>query len=468
VTKQTQQEAPQPAPAPEQEGANPQQQQKQFTLAERKAAIGRAISKTLTQPLMEERLMKMAGGDASRVAKNLTAFLTLIQQDDGSGQPKKYLCDCSVASLVMCFLESVTMQLPYDSRKLITPIAYDGVAENDISYKGFVNSLSKHYRDAYVDAKIIMVGDEFECEEMPECVSFRHKRINNFAQVSKDMKEVAGAYCYFSYLKSTGETVQRIVQIGKQDLLIIRSKAKTTKVWDEFTSEQILKSIIRRAAKLPFAAIDLDIDIEEVDNRNYELNKPTGNLRLQQLMEAQQEQVNEDKGDKNPQPKMDGTVGDSAGTPAGENADAKPEAPAEAAKEGFQDGVVSDPAQKKPENDDKAQSPAVQRETVTDATYEEVTGHLDNQPEGDSDHSANTSGAWDGSTVYVGDGKRARKDFATPQTALVYIRKVISQRKTKKSRQDIIDGNSLLIGAVIKGGNKEVVNELTKLANEGA
>src|SRR5947207_398034 len=109
------------APSPQsQESGQDQKKQEPPTnelpsITEQKRNVCGKLTQLFTSPLMNERLMRMAGGDASRVAKNLTAFLSVITQDDGSGNPKKYYFMCSIQSLTMCFLESMNMQLPFDS-----------------------------------------------------------------------------------------------------------------------------------------------------------------------------------------------------------------------------------------------------------------------------------------------------------------------------------------------------------------
>lgn len=262
------------------------------TIAQEKKRVCEKLTKLFTSPMMNERLMRMAGGDASRVAKNLTSFLSIITQDSGSGKPKKYYYQCSIASLSMCFLESMNMQLPFDSRQLVSMVIYDWEAELDISYKGFVNALNKHYRDAYVDAKLVFEDDEFSCEDTPGKAVFRHVAKNPFRTVEKDFKGIAGGYCYFSYTTDSGELISRIIRMSRADILKVRSKAKTTSVWDDFPKAMGEKALIRQGSKLPFAAIDLDIDIEEVANKHFILDKPESANRLELLMKAQNEVVN--------------------------------------------------------------------------------------------------------------------------------------------------------------------------------
>lgn len=460
---------------------NEQPQQEHITIAQAKRLCCEKLTKIFTSPMMNERLMKMAGGDASRVAKNLTAFLTLItQHDGGSSDPskKKYYHQCSVSSLTTCFLESMNMQLPFDSRQLVSMIIYDWEAELDISYKGFVHALNRYYQDAFVDTKIIMDGDDFTCEEEPEKVTYKHKAKNPFAHVNSKMEGVLGCYCYFAYTLSDGRRVQRIVHVPKADLLLMRSKAKSKNVWDEWTSQQIIKSTIRRASKIPFAAIDLDIDIEEVDNRHFKLEAPGGDTRLKLLMQAQEEVVHG-----KPEPVADAAIDENSST---EQDKKEPEekasvsnAPTESNDEKT-DEKESDPSalpdQKQGDSANKVSPiPPAGNEHPTENTGKDKGSiHADGGTAGkiiDATYEETKPAEpnlWDGKTVYVGDGKTAVKEFASAQAAAIYLKRVVSQRKHKESRQEIIKGNKMLIFVLLKDGNQAVVDELNALAEGGA
>lgn len=268
--------------------------EKPQTIEERKAVVCKNLQKTFTNKLMNERLMKMAGGDASRIAKNLTAFLAVIMQDDGGSKDpnkKKYYCQCSISSLTACFLESMNMQLPFDSRKLVSMIIYDWEAELDISYKGFVNALNRHFTNAFVECKLVFEEDEFTADIDGRTANYRYKPADPFAVVTADFKGIKGGYCYFSYTDTDGKPTSRLVFLSRAQILKNKSRAKQQYVWDSDPKAMAEKTCIREGARLPFAAIDLDIDVEEIDNRHYRLEKPEGGDKLRLLMAAQEEVV---------------------------------------------------------------------------------------------------------------------------------------------------------------------------------
>lgn len=291
----------QPAQAQgQQEQPKAQQVPPPLTIAKQKKNVIEKLTLILTSPTtgsgavnpIPERLLRMAGGDASRVAKNLTAFLSVISQDEGGSKKDKFYFMCSLSSLTTCFLESMNMQLPFDSRQLVCMVIYDWQAELDISYKGFVNALSRHYRNAFVECKLVFEKDHFPPPKLQgRTVSFEHSPENPFALITSDFKDIKGGYCYFSYTDHDGLPTSRLVFLSKEQILANKRRARTDYVWKSDPKAMAEKTCIREGAKLPFAAIDLDIDIEEIGNRHYQLEKPEGNDRLKLLMAAQEEVV---------------------------------------------------------------------------------------------------------------------------------------------------------------------------------
>lgn len=432
-----------------------------LSIAQGKQLVCKKLNQIFCSHLMQERLLKMAGGDSSRVAKNLTAFLSLITQDDGSGKdPKKYYYQCSLSSLTSCFLESMNMQLPFDSRKLVSMVIYDWEAELDISYKGFVNALNKHYDNAYVDAKLVFKDDTFECEESGRVATFKHIAKDPFRTIDKDFKDIAGGYCFFSYTDNEG-AVSRIVRMSRDDILKIKSKAKTQNVWNEFPSEMGVKAVLRRGSKIPFAAIDLDVDIEEVANRHFELEKPPARARLENLMKAQEEVVNEEKA-----PTQAAT--DTAAQDDKPDVEESPstEAPAGNEKGSPDQTAVSGQDDKLPE-----QPPGAGRylDSAAAPTQEETDAANTLPPNPKVEHPNAKVAPWDRKTIFTGQDKLIEKDWEEPAAlhAAEYLMKIMKNRKHKSSRQMILAGNSSIINALLEQGMMNIFDDLHKIATEG-
>ncbi len=424
------------------------------TLSQHKQSVCKKLNQIFTTPLMNERLMKMAGGDASRIAKNLTAFLSLITEDKGSGKPPKFLAECSLTSLTICFLESMNMQLPFDSRNLVALKIYDYEAELDISYKGFVNALNRHYKNAFVECKLVFEGDIFESEICDRVAKYTFKPKDPFAIVKPDFSGIRGGYCFFSYTDTDGQTTSRLVFLSITQILANRQRARSKNVWDSDPKAMGEKTCIREGSKLPFAAIDLDVDLEEVDNRHYELEQSDSSSRLKLLMQAQEEVVNGEKpsdGSKEPDKKQ---PGDDVVSIEGQ----APQANALQTDTSLSQEIL--PPETTKINDETGASPDLSISPV--GTIIEGESSVAVETAG-----ANNQQAWDGKSVYTGDNKHAMIDFDNSLQALEYVTSIMKRRKTQKTRLDIIKGNSLLIAQLIRDKHGNAVAELHKLASQG-
>lgn len=296
------------------------EQSKPMTVEEWKRTVCAQLDKISHNPNMATRLLKMVGGDASRVEKNLTGFKTVIMQDDGGSKDpndKKYFYQCTIASLWACFIESMNMQLPFDSRRLIYMIIYEKQgaleAELDIDYKGFVNALNRHYKNAFVECKLVFDKDVFTADIKDRTASYAYHPADPFAVVMDDFKGIKGGYCFFSYTDNDGQYTSRLVFLSRTQIMVNRNVARTKKVWDKFPKAMAEKTCIREGAKIPFAAIDMEVDIEEVANRHYELDKPETNKRLTHLMTEE----NDDKDDAAATAKAGSGAEEPATTPGG-------------------------------------------------------------------------------------------------------------------------------------------------------
>jgi recombinational DNA repair protein RecT len=288
----------------------------------RKKWVIDTFQKWCADPLWNERLMKVVNNDASKVMRALNSFCTFILNDQGSGwgdSPKKYLCDANVGSLFQCFLEAFGIGLEIGGgRDLCAVMVYGGTAELEVTYKGFANALSKHYRNSFVQVDKIFEGDDFIANVSGATATFNHVPKNLLSQTWDKIK---GAYCYFEYTQQSGKEVSRLVVIDRKEIETIRSKAKSQKVWNEWNGEMIIKAVIRRASKIPFAQIDFDLEFEDpavVDNKHFMLEDMSGENRLSKLMQKQQELMTSDDKpvtDNKPEPSGDKPVDDATRFP---------------------------------------------------------------------------------------------------------------------------------------------------------
>jgi recombinational DNA repair protein RecT len=453
-------------------------------IRDRKRKVIDTLQDKFYQPVWRERLMKICGQDESRIMKALNSFITYIMNDDGGKEDRKaYIADCTLASISTAFLEAFQMGIEVGGgRDHAYLVNYAGQCDLDISYKGFVFALNKHFDNAFVDARCVFEGDSFECEITDMTATYTHKPKDAFAQTWDKMR---GCFCYFSYtLRDGGGKVSRLIMIPRgadaktpDSLEMIRSKAKGSWAWKDFPFEQSKKSTIRRAAKIPFAAIDFgdeDVNPETVDNRHFQIEGEGSGNKLQLMMDKHREMLEDEKPD---EPKKDGKPAQgAAGASAGadeagaKGADDQPQGQQHPAADPAAGAVASEAGEISLEENERRFAEISEDDfgkddgkTIEHAPVGDPAGQV---IEGKAVDVTPGATVWDGQTLIIG-GKSQAKDFASSLQAKVYLQKVLSQRKHKASRLAIIAENPLLIAALIKDGQGNAVTELHQLADKG-
>lgn len=463
-----------------------QQQQPQMSEADRIRERKKKVVETLTgkfnEEVWRERLLKICGGDESKIMKSLNSFLAYILNDDGGKKDQKvYIADCTLASISTAFLEAFQMGIEVGGgRDHAYLVNYAGNCELDISYKGFVYALNKHFDNAFVEARCVFQGDKFLPRITDEAATYEFvPDPTNIANESWERLQLC--FCYFSYTeRASGRKISRLIWIPRgadaktpDSLAMIRSKAKGSFAWADFPFEQCKKSTLRRASKIPFASIDFgdeDVSPETIDNRHFELENGDSSNRLRLMMDKHREMLEDEKPD---EPRGDGkpaqgaTVSPTGGeahqsdpqhqaqpgpADAGAKASTAGAAGGETIEASYQEISDADFGEPGPVIDSApapapAPAPAAQAEVATLPKQEQPT-------------------EWDGKTLIIG-GKHQQNDFPSPGAAAVYLKKVIGARKHKKSRLDIINENPLLIKALIRSGQQAMIDDLHKLASKG-
>lgn len=418
------------------------QDKPQLSIGEWKAEVCKRLMVTFEQEAMSRRLIALAMREcateldaAALVMQRVTAFTQLLMMDDGAKEKgsgdKRYLVDAAFNTLVMCFLESMQSGIPIDGRKLCHIIVYDGKAQLDIDYRGFIYYINKHYNEANVEVQLVFKGDTF---------AYGSKSGDAWFDYAKDPKrttnsygEVEWAFVYITYLKG-GRERSRIEVLDRRDLDTIRGKNKGGNVWNEWTGEMFKKAAIRRACKLPLAAIDENaISIEAIDNKNFQLEGPgTSGDKLKLLIAQQREVVNGPE--KKPEPEIE----------------------------------------QEKKTDENKQEPDAKTDISQSATATEK--HLDETPTAINDDTEAVvseeklvnDGAlmWDGKTVNLSENKKFVADITTPSAALAIMRREMKKLPSRSARWEIITANNALVEALIKDGKSSVLTGLRKLADE--
>lgn len=444
------------------------EQQKPKTIAELKADKIASLQAKFNSKSMRERLLHIAKGDENLVVANLNSFFTILTNDEGTGKDpdKKFLIFATTSSLALCFMESMQIGIPIDRRGLVHIVVYGMQAELEIDYRGFIYYLSKHYDDADFDIKLVFEGDTFNHWSSNGDDQYEYKK--DPARTRNDYTKVTWAFMFMTYTKN-GRERSKIEVMDKVELDKVKSKAKTQKVWDEWLGEMYKKAVCRRGCKLPLAAVDENA-IEDIDNKNFELDRPDTANRLITLMQTQEEILNE----KRPEPKKDNP------DPAGNNGIPK-------------EGVSGGDASNAPDSDTKKNPPVIDGTAHTlpadaggadPAAPKDDSARAEPDPVGSEGLDGNNApvpdpapvegvteapqpaSSWDGKTLII-SGKAQVKDFESELSALAYLKKVMSSRRHKDSRKKLIEENPLFMAALIKSGNGSSIAELHKIADAG-
>lgn len=129
------------------------------------------------------------------------------------------------------------------------------------NYQAYKNVLLNVYPESTFDMQVVYEGDDFSFFKESGKVIYSHRLKNPFAT----KKVVIGTYCIIK--NSRGEFLETL---DFDEIMKMRNIATTKNIWDEWFSEMVLKSVIKRACKRHFR--DIVVNVEKLDNENYDLN----------------------------------------------------------------------------------------------------------------------------------------------------------------------------------------------------
>jgi len=136
-----------------------------------------------------------------------------------------------------------------------------GLSYNYIAYK---NKLLNVYPEAKIDFDVVYKDDDFNFQKKDGKVFYSHKLNNPFSNKDSDL---IGAYCVIKI--NTGEF---LITLDRQEIDKIKSKAKTSKVWNEWFRDMCLKSAIKKLVSKHFN--DIYTNIIEEDNQGSNIDNP--------------------------------------------------------------------------------------------------------------------------------------------------------------------------------------------------
>ncbi len=228
---------------------------------------------------MNDRLTKLieALNKEEIIIETGLSYHKLAIQDikTNANNPKKSVVDCYYPSIVSAISKSAELHIPIDNRGFayLEP-RYDKnlnrkVCGLGIGYKAYFYKLSAILDGFDGEAFCIYEGDEITTEDKDGFHSYTLKRKDLFASGPDKMKGVIVRLSYFV----GGLPRQKLGFVGMDEINKIKSKAKTKMIWNEWFDEKAKVAATRRACKNLFDISQGLQDLNDYDNKNYELKK---------------------------------------------------------------------------------------------------------------------------------------------------------------------------------------------------
>jgi len=161
------------------------------------------------------------------------------------------------------FIDGETITIGFRGKLLIT-----------YNYQAYKNLLLNIYPETIFDMQIVNDGDSFSFNKENGKIIYSHKINDPFAL----NKKIIGTYCIIK--NSRGEFLETL---NMQDIEKMKAVATTKNIWNDWQSEMVLKSVIKRACKRHFR--DIVVNAEKIDNENNDLDRVNVEDLIQQKIE---------------------------------------------------------------------------------------------------------------------------------------------------------------------------------------
>ncbi len=149
--------------------------------------------------------------------------------------------------------------LKFDGKHIT--ITQNGLTFDYVAYK---NKMLLVYPKSKIDVELVYKGDEFSFKKENGVIEYSHTVANPFSHKDED---IIGGYCVIK--NKRGEF---LTTLSKDEITKAKLVAKTDTIWKAWYSEMCKKTVIKKAIKFHFD--DIYTEMEEEDNKNYDLDKP--------------------------------------------------------------------------------------------------------------------------------------------------------------------------------------------------
>jgi len=196
------------------------------------------------------------------------AMSVLAEIKKNVGDPRKDLSGCEPTSIVLAIRDAAKLRLEIDGRQHAHLVKYGNKVQLQIGYRGYLARLQSSLEGFAAHVECVYKGDTVEIVQDGLQGKVIHKRGDPFGTLTD--KDIIGVYCQLSYIVA-GERITIITTMNRGEIDKIRSKAKTSDIWNAWYSEKAKVACLRRACKAHFSSVTNDMD--EIDNQAYELDQ---------------------------------------------------------------------------------------------------------------------------------------------------------------------------------------------------
>lgn len=195
--------------------------------------------------------------------QEVEVFISYIKklqtETDSKGQLKAWWITKITDADLISLYQKVSLDGLFIDGDTIT-LQWKGGLMVSYNYQAYKNKLLMVYPETLFDIQLVNAGDTFSFRKESGRVVYNHDLANPF----ETNKDIIGAYCVIK--NSRGEFLETL---NLDEIQKMRNVAKTQKIWNEWTGEMILKSVIKRSCKRHFN--DVTVNIDNLDNENYNL-----------------------------------------------------------------------------------------------------------------------------------------------------------------------------------------------------
>lgn len=342
-----------------------------------------------------------------------------------------------------------------------------------IGWRGFVHRLREKLDGFDIHYGIVYEGDTFTIRAEGSRETYTHE-VGQQGMWEDDPFKCMGAFCYIEY-KVDGELCSIVSRMPRAELEKVKNVAKQKAIWNQWASEMIIKTVIRRACKRHFSTITDDLD--QVDNEMYDMPAPHSASDLRSKPEDVARKMLQQN---NPAQEQPDVSSEEDNNNNGVEAEETPPSEDEHGGEGESPNNSKNP----PQGDSPDPSPEPERMyqvSIDKATPEQVMRMEEAYATEEQQQSINEaveaeyeeveeqspSAIWDHRTLILADGKPIQENFQSVTFAAGRLITEMRRVKDDEKRMQMKHDNAALLTELIKQGHNDKFQAVSDAAMGG-